>query len=120
MWVCIIRFLSKYHRLHNAEDFSSVLRFRCSNNGEFFRIFARPNNLTYSRLGFIVAGKVERLAVNRNRVKRLLRELFRVKHQQLSGLDFVVRLQRRLSLEDSARARAEADLLMTQLLRCRD
>jgi len=64
--------------------------------------------------------KVERLAVNRNRVKRLLRELFRAKHQQLSGLDFVVRLQRGLSFEDSPRARAEADILITQLLRCRD
>ena len=50
--------------MHNAEDFSSVLRFRCSNNGEFFRIFARPNNLTYSRLGFIVAGKVEETPQN--------------------------------------------------------
>ena len=106
--------------MHNAEDFSSVLRFRCSSNGEFFRIFARPNNLAYSRLGFIVAVKVERLAVNRNRVKRLLRELIRAKHQQLSGLDFVVRLQRGFSFEDSPRARAEADILITQLLRCRD
>jgi len=120
LWICIIRFLSKSCRLHNAEEFSSVLRFRCSTSGEFFQVFAKPNNLAYPRLGLIVAGKVEHLAVNRNRVKRLLRELFRTKQQQLAGLDLVVRLRRHFPREDSSLVRVEAEMLMIRLQRCRE
>ena len=120
MWICIIRFLPKSHRLHNAEEFSSVLRFRCFTSGEFFQIFAKPNDLVHPRLGLIVAGKVERLAVNRNQVKRLLRELFRTQQQQLAGLDLVVRLRRHFPREGSSQARVEAEMLMIQLQRCRE
>ena len=102
------------------EEFSSVLRFRCSTTGEFFQVFAKPNNLVYPRLGLIVAGKIEHLAVNRNRVKRLLRELFRTRQQQLAGLDLVVRLRRPLPDRDLSQVTVEAEMLMIQLQRCRE
>jgi ribonuclease P protein component len=115
---CIIRF-PKSHRLHQAEEFSSVIRFRCSASSEFIQVFAKPNNLAHSRLGLIVARKIERLAVNRNRVKRLLREVFRARHQDLAGLDLVVRLRCRVSESSSLRITEEAGTLMVQLQRCR-
>lgn len=115
---CIIRF-PKSHRLHRAEEFSSVIRFRCSASGEFIQIFAKPNNLIHSRLGLIVAGKVERLAVNRNRARRLLREVFRARQQDLAGLDLVVRLRCQISRSDAVRMTGEAEMLMLQLQRCR-
>jgi len=105
--------------LHNAEEFSAVLRLRCFTSGEFFQIFAKPNNLVHPRLGLIVAGKVEHLAVNRNRAKRLLRELFRIRQQYLAGLDLVVRLRRPLPCEGLPKVTAEAEMLMIQLQRCR-
>lgn len=115
---CIIRF-PKSHRLHQADEFSSVIRFRCSASGEFLQVFAKPNNLVHSRLGLIIAGKVERLAVNRNRAKRLLREIFRARQQELAGLDLVVRLRCRVSPGNAARMTGEAEMLMIQLQRCR-
>jgi ribonuclease P protein component len=113
-----IRF-PKTHRLHKAEEFSSVIRFRCSASSEFLQIFAKPNNLSHSRLGLVVAGKVERLAVNRNRVKRTLRAAFRARQRDLTGLDIVVRLRSRVSHDDSLRMAGEAERLMVQLQRCR-
>jgi ribonuclease P protein component len=113
-----IRF-PKTHRLHKAEEFSSVIRFRCSASGEFLQIFAKPNNLSHYRLGLVVAGKVERLAVNRNRVKRVLREAFRARQRDLTGLDIVVRLRSRVSHGNSLRMAGEAERLMVQLQRCR-
>ncbi len=115
---CIIRF-PKSHRLHQAEEFTSVIRFRCSASSEFLQVFAKPNNLVHSRLGLIIAGKIERLAVNRNRVKRLLREIFRTRQRELAGLDLVVRLRCRVSQSNVVRMTGEAEMLMIQLQRCR-
>ena len=116
--------LPKSHRLHHAEEFTAVIRFRCAVSGEFFQVYARPNSLAHPRLGLIVAGKVVRRAVGRNRVKRLLREVFRARQQDLAGLDLVVRLRRPPDAEASAetaasRMVAEAETLMIQLQRCR-
>ncbi|HEV7930248.1 MAG TPA: ribonuclease P protein component [Nitrosospira sp.] len=105
--------------MRKAEEFSSVIRFRCSASSEFLQVFAKPNNLSHSRMGLIVAGKIERLAVNRNRVKRLLREAFRARQGDLTGLDIVVRLRNRVSHSNSLNIAGEAERLMVQLQRCR-
>ncbi|MDE2366583.1 MAG: ribonuclease P protein component [Betaproteobacteria bacterium] len=109
----------KTHRLHNPEEFSSVIRFRCSTSSERLQVFAKPNGLAQPRLGLIVAGKIERLAVGRNRVKRVLREVFRARQQELAGLDVVVRLRCRIDPDEMPRMVAEAEKLMIQLQRCR-
>jgi ribonuclease P protein component len=114
----IIRF-PKSHRLRSAEEFSAVIQFRCSVGSEFLQVFAKPNYRPHSRLGLIVARKMERLAVNRNRIKRELREVFRVQQQELAGLDLVVRLRRPFRQAGSSRLAEEASKLMIQLQRCR-
>ena len=70
----------------------------------------RTNDLGASRLGLIVAKKVLRHAVDRNRAKRVIRESFR-RRRGLPALDIVVRLTepRRLSL-------AHADRLFAALV----
>jgi len=110
--------LPKSHRLRKANEFSSVIQFKCSASSEFLQIFAKPNNLAHSRLGLIVASKIEQLAAKRNRVKRLLRELFREQQRDLAGLDMVVRLRRPVIRDDSSRMIDEARALMLQLQRC--
>ncbi|HTJ55600.1 MAG TPA: ribonuclease P protein component [Nitrosospira sp.] len=114
-----IRF-PKTHRLHNPEEFSSVIRFRCSASSELLQIFVKPNGFLQARLGLIAAGKIERLAVNRNRVKRILREVFRERQQEWAGLDVVMRLRCRVGPNDTFRMMAEAEKLMIQLRRCHE
>ena len=51
---------------------------------------AMPNNRAYGRLGLAISKKAIRLSVDRNRVKRQIRESFRLNQQLLAGLDIVV------------------------------
>ncbi len=82
-------------KMRETDEFSSVFRFRCSHRGGALDLLAAPNGLDISRLGMIVPKKVIRTAVGRNRVKRLLREWFRLNQTELSGLDLVARLKTR-------------------------
>ncbi|PJG83925.1 ribonuclease P protein component [Caviibacterium pharyngocola] len=53
-------------------------------------ILARPNNLTHSRLGLTVAKKHLKRAHDRNRIKRVCRESFRLTQHRLPHCDFVI------------------------------
>jgi ribonuclease P protein component len=52
-------------------------------------LLARPNELSHPRLGLVVAKKHIRHAVNRNRVKRVVRDSFRRAQDLLDSLDIV-------------------------------
>jgi ribonuclease P protein component len=57
---------------------------------KYVLLLATPNTLDHHRLGVIVARKNVRLAVQRNRFKRLIREFFRIQPAPGQGLDVVV------------------------------
>ncbi len=84
-------------------SFSPALRIRCAADyksvfdGALFKVhqphflfLAKPSEQLNSRLGIVVAKKKVRRAHERNRVKRLARESFRLHRQQLELLDIVV------------------------------
>lgn len=81
----------KQDRLLNAADYKAVFsaaeyKVSC----RFFLILANKNNCKHSRLGLVIAKKNVAKAVQRNRVKRIVREFFRQHREQLPGLDLVV------------------------------
>ncbi|ADN00709.1 MULTISPECIES: ribonuclease P protein component [Dickeya] len=53
-------------------------------------ILGRPNTLGHPRIGLTVAKKHVRRAHERNRIKRLTRESFRLHQHELPAMDFVV------------------------------
>ena len=53
-------------------------------------MLARPNELGHPRLGVIVAKRSAKLAVQRNRFKRTVREAFRKRRATLANWDYVV------------------------------
>lgn len=53
-------------------------------------ILTRPNNLSHPRLGLIVAKKHVRRACDRNRIKRIARETFRLQQHHLFHFDAIV------------------------------
>ncbi len=57
---------------------------------KYLLILARPNQLSHPRVGLVIAKKHVRLAVDRNRVKRTIRESFRLADASLPHLDIVV------------------------------
>ncbi len=49
--------------------------------------FVKRNEVGHHRLGITASKRVARLAVERNRMKRLLREMFRLSRATLDGLE---------------------------------
>lgn len=84
-----------HKKLRETDEFSSVFLFRCTRRGTFLDVSASPNGLAHARLGLIVPKKVLATAVARNRVKRLLREWFRLQQSGWTGLDIIARLRTR-------------------------
>ncbi len=74
-------------RLHLQRDFVRLFARRCSASDGLLVIYVDANALAWSRLG-IKAGKRLGGAVVRNRIKRRIREAFRLRQQGLpEGLD---------------------------------
>ncbi len=69
---------SRLRRLLNAEDYRRVFEqadFKVSDR--HLLVLARPNLQTHSRIGLVIAKKGIKLAVHRNRIKRVVRDSFR-------------------------------------------
>lgn len=81
-------------RLLKASEFRAV--FRTGRRARAGPLYARlsPNGKGRARLGLAVSLKATRNAVVRNRVRRQLRESFRVNQHRLAGLDVVVSVSR--------------------------
>ncbi len=80
----------KERRLRSSADFRNV---RESNNKLFSKsliIYFLDNNLSYPRLGVVVSKKVSKKAVVRNKIKRQIREIFRLNQNKMSAIDLVV------------------------------
>lgn len=58
--------------------------------GRCFHVRFRANGLPHARLGLAISKRVSKRAVERNRIKRLLRESFRQIRHQLPPVDLVV------------------------------
>lgn len=93
----------KPRRLLNASDYSCVFDApdaRASHRN--LLLLARRNDKGIHRLGLVIAKKNLRLAVQRNRVKRLAREFFRHLPPGDPGLDVVLLARRGLGELDNA------------------
>jgi len=104
--------------LLTSGDYSSVFQavdLRVSS--KHFLILARSNTLSKPRLGIIVAKKHVKLAVQRNRVKRLLRESFRHRQTSLPHMDIVVLAKKGIDRVDSADCAEELQYLWKKLSR---
>ncbi|WP_439134675.1 ribonuclease P protein component [Pseudomaricurvus sp.] len=94
-------------RMLNASDYQAVFndaRFKASHQNLLIlsRSNASPVSGGVPRLGLVIAKKHIRLAVQRNRIKRILRETFRHHQQELGGIDAVVLARRGLDQLDNA------------------
>jgi len=64
-------------------------------------LLARPNDKATPRLGLVIAKKNAKHATQRNRIKRIARESFRLQQEQLHGVDAVVLARRGLDKLDN-------------------
>lgn len=93
----------KNKRLLNAKDYSRVFdgaEARASH--KHLLLLATTNNGPGHRLGLVIAKKNVRLAVQRNRIKRIAREVFRNLPESTPSLDVVLLARRGLDQLDNA------------------
>jgi ribonuclease P protein component len=85
------QYFPKNNRLLKAQEFEAVFnkaQFKKSN--DLTLLLARANDLSIPRLGLVVAKKKIPKAVNRNRFKRVVREVFRLNKDKLKAVDIIV------------------------------
>ena len=70
--------------------------------GRHVLLLARDNDLPHPRLGLVIGKKSVKLAVERNRIKRQIRETFRLHQLELTGWDIVIVARKGLADLDNA------------------
>jgi ribonuclease P protein component len=65
-------------------------------------LLVRENQLPHPRIGLVIGKKSVKLSVERNRIKRQLRETFRLHQMELTGWDIVVIARKGLADQDNA------------------
>lgn len=85
---------ARRYRLTKTDEFSSVFGFRKAIRGTWLMLHyqPRPEGHTDARLGLVVGKKLLKRAVDRNRLKRIVRERFRLRRADLPAYDLIVRL----------------------------
>ncbi len=100
--------LPAQRRLRRKSDFEAAYaRGRRFGNG-FFAVTAKPNDIGAPRLGLAVSVKNAGNSVERNRLRRTIRESFRLHQHQLPAVDLVV--SARGQARDAAGAELRASL----------
>ena len=99
-------------RIIDKPGFDAVFKKRKKKSNSSFVVYFKKNNSDYPRLGMIAAKKQLRFAVQRNRVKRIIKEVFRHQQKELIGLDIVIVCLKASGLK----SRAELRLCLEQLL----
>jgi len=77
------------HRLLDSAGYRRVFTARRRVSARHGAFHVRPNGLDHARLGITVSRKVSKRAVQRNRIKRQVREYFRHHRDTLKGMDLV-------------------------------
>ncbi len=107
--------LVKQAKMIKTDDFSSVFNFRKRISTQYLAIHYQPNEHQRARLGLVVGKKIAKLSVNRNYMRRVLRELFRTQQHDICHVDLIVRVQKKFSKVDFKQIKQEFDGLIDKL-----
>ena len=77
-------------RLRSKLQFDAIYAGGRRIDDKFFALRVKPNGLTHPRLGLAVAVKTAGNAVARNRLRRVIKESFRLEQYALPAVDIVV------------------------------
>ena len=80
-----------HEHLRRSKDFARVYERKRSASDAWLVVYGRENGLPHLRLGLSVSKKKFPLATDRNRVRRLYREAFRLtRHLMPAGIDLIL------------------------------
>jgi ribonuclease P protein component len=107
--------LGPERRLRRAAEFRQLYASGRRLGSELFTAVVRPNQLATARLGMSVAARSVRRAVDRNRVRRVIRESFRARALALPSVDIVVGARSAAQAASNARLRESLDRLWQKI-----
>jgi len=81
---------NRHLRITSPADYKRVFANPIKSGDSVFTVLAKSNDSQQARLGLAIAKKQLRRAVDRNRVKRQIRESFRLYKDTLPAIDIVV------------------------------
>ncbi len=106
---------ARRYRLAGVGAFDAVFRSARRLDGEHLQLLAVPASREPGRAGLAVGTKALPLAVDRNRVRRLLREELRRARPDIEASDVILRLKRGCPRAEFPRVAAEARALLDAL-----
>ncbi|MCF7845183.1 MAG: ribonuclease P protein component [Candidatus Pacebacteria bacterium] len=79
----------------------------------FFFVKIKENSFNFSRFAFVVPKKVEKKAVERNRTKRMMREIFKEFSVCFNrSVDLIFITQKKINKEDREKAKKEVERIL--------
>ena len=102
--------LNKQQRVSSSKDFQTIYRRGRHSSSAFFSLNYLKNYYGHSRFGVVVNKKVAKKAVERNLLKRQLREIIKKNYDQpIVGLDIIITT--RPKIKELSFAQLEKELL---------
>jgi ribonuclease P protein component len=105
----------KQAKIVKTDDFSSVFNLRKRIANKHLVIRYRVNEFKSARLGLIVSKKTAKLAVQRNYMRRVMRELFRLNQHRLPRLDLIIQIQKAFDRPDFTEIKNEFECLIKKI-----
>lgn len=106
---------TKEAKLIKTDEFSSVFNFRKRISAKYLALHYQPNQIGHARLGLVVGKKIARRAVDRNYMRRVLRELFRLQQYEIASVDLVIRVQNKFVKADFILIKQEFAALISKI-----
>ena len=107
---------ARAYRLTGQGAFEAVFRTGRRTEGRFLQLVAAPAAARPGRTGYVISRKTLPRAVDRNRLRRKLRELVRGLRPAVSDFDIILRVKRCGGRAEQDAATAEAQRLLSALL----
>lgn len=105
-------------RLLNAKDYQAVFdQVDWKASSRVILCLAKGNGLDHPRLGLVIAKKNVKLAVQRNRIKRIIRESFRLHQHQLPCADMIFLARSNLDQLSSQQIHAQVQECWQRLIK---
>ncbi len=101
--------------LKKKDEFSSVFSFRKRFSSHFFVVHYKPSLSQPMRVGFVVAKKVAKHAVERNYMRRVLREVCRHGLLESPAADLVIQVQKKFIRQDFGQVNQELNVILNKI-----
>lgn len=103
-------------RLLSSGDFRNVFdTVTCKASNAHFVLLAQHQNSESARIGFVIGKKNVRKSVQRNRIRRVIRESFRHRRRDIPALDIIVLVRKGADQFDNEQIGKQLDYLWRKL-----